>query len=137
MDKKYPVIDSVTIGAEVFKKFFWIVTLCILALIAGLWIMAVCTSAEQRANYVLRNTGYGKSRLYKAMSLSISAPLAFIISFYSFLVGANIVVAIFIGKSKSFLKGNVYIYTLRFLGLVLFVLAIVLFNDGLKLLKII
>jgi len=71
------------------------------------------------------------------MSLSISAPLAFIISFYSFLVGAKIVLAIFIGKSKSFLRGNAYIYTLRFLGLVLCVLATVLFHDGLKLLEII
>lgn len=79
----------------------------------------------------------GAPTMTKAMSLSISAPLAFIISFYSFLVGAKIVLAIFIGKSKSFLRGNAYIYTLRFLGLVLCVLAIVLFYDGLKLLEII
>ena len=79
----------------------------------------------------------GAPIMTKAMSLSISAPLAFIITFYFFLVGAKIVLAIVIGKSKSFLKGNVYIYTLRFLGLLLCVLAIVLFHDGLKLLEII
>ena len=79
----------------------------------------------------------GAPIMTKAMSLRISAPLAFIITFYFFLVGAKIVLAIVIGKSKSFLKGNVYIYTLRFLGLLLCVLAIVLFHDGLKLLEII
>ena len=77
----------------------------------------------------------GAPIMIKAMSLSISAPLAFIISFYFFLVGTKIVLAMIIGKSKSFLRGNVYIYTLRFLGLVLCLLAIVLFCDGLKLLE--
>lgn len=78
----------------------------------------------------------GAPIMTKAMSLNVSAPLAFIISFYSCLVGTKIVLAIFIGKSKSFLKGNMYIYTLRFLGMMLCVLAIMLFYDGLKLLAI-
>jgi len=79
----------------------------------------------------------GAPTMTKAMNLSISAPVAFIISFYSFLVGAKIVLAIVVGKSKSFLKGNVYVYTLRVLGLLLCFLAVVLLNDGLKLLEII
>ena len=73
----------------------------------------------------------GAPTMTKALSQNISAPLAFIISFYAFLVGSKIVLAILIGKSKSFLSGNVYIYTMRFLGLALCVLAIVLFHDGL------
>jgi len=79
----------------------------------------------------------GAPTMTKAMLQNISAPLAFIISFYAFLVGSKIVLAILIGKSKSLLSGNMYIFTMRFLGLVLCVLAIVLFQDGLKLLKII
>jgi len=79
----------------------------------------------------------GAPTMTKAMSQNISAPLAFIISFYVFLVGSKIVLAILIGKSKSLLSGNAYIFTMRFLGLVLCVLAIVLFHDGLTLLKII
>jgi len=79
----------------------------------------------------------GAPIMTKAMLQNISAPLAFIISFYTFLVGSKIVLAILIGKSKSLLSGNVYIFTMRFLGLVLCVLAIVLFRDGLKLLAII
>ncbi len=79
----------------------------------------------------------GAPTMIKAMRQNIIAPLAFIGSFYAFLVGSKILLAILVGKSKSFLVGNVYIYTMRFLGLVLCVLAFALFRDGLKLLEII
>ena len=76
----------------------------------------------------------GAPTMIKAIRQNIIAPLAFIGSFYALLVGSKILLAILVGKSKSFLVGNVYIYTMRFLGLVLCVLAFVLFRDGLKLL---
>jgi threonine/homoserine/homoserine lactone efflux protein len=79
----------------------------------------------------------GAPTMTKAMGQGISAPLAFIISFYVFLVGSKIVLAILIGKSKSLLSGNGYIFTMRFLGLLLCLLAFVLFHDGLELLEII
>jgi threonine/homoserine/homoserine lactone efflux protein len=79
----------------------------------------------------------GAPTITKAMNQSIIAALGFIFSFYAFLVGSKIVLAILIGKSKNFFVGNVYIYTMRFLGLALCVLAFVLFRDGLKLLGII
>jgi threonine/homoserine/homoserine lactone efflux protein len=79
----------------------------------------------------------GAPIMIKAMRQNIIAPLAFIGSFYALLVGSKILLAILVGKSKSFLVGNVYIYTMRFLGLVLCVLAFALFRDGLKLLEII
>ncbi len=79
----------------------------------------------------------GAPTMTKAMSLNIIAPLAFVCSFYILLVGSKIIVAILVGKSKSFLCGNMYIYTMRFLGLVLFVLAFALFFEGMKLLGII
>jgi len=79
----------------------------------------------------------GAPTMTKAMSQNISAPLAFIISFYVFLVGSKILLAVLIGKSKFLLSGNAYIFTMRFLGLALCFLAIVLFHDGLNLLKII
>ncbi|MCK5099832.1 MAG: LysE family transporter [Desulfobacteraceae bacterium] len=78
----------------------------------------------------------GAPTMTKAISQDISAPFAFIISFYIFLVGSKIALAIITGKSKSFLSGTVYIYIMRFLGLVLCVLAIVLFYDGLEMLGI-
>jgi len=79
----------------------------------------------------------GAPTMTKAMSQGISAPLAFIISFYLFLVGSKIMLAILIGKSKYLLSGNGYIFTMRFLGLLLCLLAFVLFHDGLELLEII
>lgn len=79
----------------------------------------------------------GAPTMTKAMSQNIGAPMVFIISFYVFLVGSKIMLAILIGKSKYLLIGKAYIFTMRFLGLVLCVLAIVLFRDGLNLLEII
>ena len=79
----------------------------------------------------------GAPTMTKAMTQGISVALAFIINFYVFLVESKIVLARIVGKSKSFLSGNAYIYIMRFLGLILCVLAIVLFRDGLKLLEII
>ncbi len=79
----------------------------------------------------------GAPIMTKAISLNINALLIFILSFYTFLVGSKILLAILIGRSKSFLCGNVYIYTMRFLGLLLGVLAIALFYNGIELLGII
>jgi len=78
----------------------------------------------------------GAPLMTRAMTLNVGAPFAFIIGFYTSLIGAKIVLAIMIGKSKSFLSGNLYIYIMRFLGLILCVLAIALFYDGLKLVQI-
>jgi len=72
----------------------------------------------------------------KAMTLNIFALLFFIGSFYIFLIGSKVLLAIFVGKSKSFLSGDVYIYIMRFLGLALVVLSFALFIDGLKLLRV-
>jgi threonine/homoserine/homoserine lactone efflux protein len=79
----------------------------------------------------------GAPTVTKAMAQNISSPLAFIISFYLFLVGSKIVLAIMVGKSKSLLTGKAYVFTMRFLGLVLVVLAVFLFRDGLKLIGIV
>ncbi|MCK5097577.1 MAG: LysE family transporter [Desulfobacteraceae bacterium] len=79
----------------------------------------------------------GAPTMTKAMNQNIIAASAFMIGFYLFLVGSKILLAILVGKSKSFLSGNMYIFTMRFLGLALCVLAFVLFYDGLKLLEIV
>lgn len=79
----------------------------------------------------------GAPTMTKAISVNIIALTAFITSFYIFLVGSKIIVAILTGKTRSFLKGKVYLYIMRFLGLALCVLAFVLFYDGLKLFGII
>ena len=57
-----------------------------------------------------------------------------ILGLISLLVGSKIVLAVAVGKYKSFLNGAIYIYTIRALGLILWILSVVLIYDGLKLL---
>ena len=64
----------------------------------------------------------------KAMDQSLLAPVSFILSFYMLLVGAKIILAILVGKSRTFLRGNRYIFTMRLLGFILILLAIYLLN---------
>ena len=81
--------------------------------------------------------GVGGPTVTKAMNLGMVAPLAFIGSFYVLLVGSKIVIALLVGKSRSFLIGKGYIYTMWLLGVALCALAIILFRDGFKLLEFI
>lgn len=76
----------------------------------------------------------GAPTMARAMSLNVGALLAFVIGFYTFLVGSKIMLALLIGRSKSLLSGRGYRYTMRFLGVVLLFFAFILFRDGLKLL---
>lgn len=78
----------------------------------------------------------GAPAMAKALSLHINALLAFLVSFYAFLVGSKILLAVLVGRSKSFLAGRAYISTMRILGLILIVFALALFYEGLTLLKI-
>lgn len=79
----------------------------------------------------------GAPTMTRAMNVNNIAPLLFICGFYTLLVGSKILLAVLVGKSKAFLSGAVYKYTLRFLGLALCVLALALFREGFKLLGLI
>jgi threonine/homoserine/homoserine lactone efflux protein len=72
----------------------------------------------------------------KAMEQSLTAAISFVLSFYVMLVGSKMVLAVLVGKSRSFLQGNTYIAIMRFLGFILIILAGFLFQDGLHLLGI-
>ena len=76
----------------------------------------------------------GGPTVNKAYSSSLVSAFAFMGSFYLLLVGSKVVLAILVGRSKSFLSGTMYVYTMRFLGIALCVLALLLFQDGLELL---
>lgn len=76
----------------------------------------------------------GMPLMVKAMQVNLLTMAIFLISFYLMLVGSKVFLAVLVGKSKSFLGGKFYINTMRFLGVVLCVLAIALFYDGVKLL---
>jgi uncharacterized membrane protein YdcZ (DUF606 family) len=70
------------------------------------------------------------------MNVGLTSSLFFIGSFYVMLVGAKIFLALVVSKSRSFLLGNRYIFTMRLLGFILVILAGFLFRDGLHLLGI-
>ena len=78
----------------------------------------------------------GAPTTIKAINLSLPAALSFVLSFYVLLVGSKIVLAIMVGKSRSFLLGNKYIFTMRLLGFILIIFAGFLFQDGLHLLGV-
>ena len=56
---------------------------------------------------------------------------AFIFSFYCFLIGSKVVTALIVGKFRTFLEGKIYLYIMRFLGIILAVFAISLFRNAL------
>ena len=75
----------------------------------------------------------GAPTVLKAFNINILSAIFFIIGFYFCLVGSKLSVALIVEKSKSFLKSNVYIYTIKLLGLVLLVFAIIFVKNGLNL----
>ena len=78
----------------------------------------------------------GAPTMTRANDQHIFAAAAFVISFYSLLIGSKIALAVLVGRSKTILKGSVYVYTMRFLGLALCALAVFLFKDEVNLLGI-
>ncbi|MCF6246088.1 MAG: LysE family transporter [Desulfobacula sp.] len=76
----------------------------------------------------------GAPTMAKANKVHLFAAVLYVIGFYLFLIGSKIVMAVLVGKSKSILKGRVYIFIMKFLGVLLCFLALFLFKDGLGLL---
>ena len=60
-----------------------------------------------------------------------AAAFAFILAFYAMLVGSKVAIALLVDRSKAFLKNRAFIWTLRILGMVLMVFALLLIRDGL------
>jgi len=77
----------------------------------------------------------GAPTILKGWTESPLLAVAFVASFFWCLVGSKVVLAVLAGKSRRFLMGKSYIYIMRILGLALFAFALVLFRDGLSLLK--
>ena len=76
----------------------------------------------------------GAPLLTKSLNIGWTAFFAFVLSFYLSLVGAKVILAVAVGRSKAFLSGRLYLYTMRFLGGLLVLFALLLFKEGLELL---
>lgn len=70
--------------------------------------------------------------LFKSYQISLGATLAFILSFYVFLVGSKLLIAALVDKSRSFLKNKSYAWIMRGLGFLLFVFAGIFIKEGLE-----
>lgn len=79
----------------------------------------------------------GAPIVIRAREQSLTAAAVFILCFLFSLVGAKVLVAVLVGRTKGVLAGKVYRYIMRVLGLLLFVFALSLVRDGLVLLKVI
>jgi threonine/homoserine/homoserine lactone efflux protein len=73
----------------------------------------------------------------KAFDIGMLPASAFILGFYVFLVGSKVLVAVVVGKSRFFLKSRNYIYTIRLLGIILLVFAVLFAKDSLELFGVI
>lgn len=78
----------------------------------------------------------GAPTFLKALDFHYLSAMGFMLSFYFFLVGAKIVMAVLVGKSRHFISGRGYVWAMRILGLFLFVFAGFLFQDGIRLLGV-
>ena len=76
----------------------------------------------------------GGALMGKALERGMTCLVVFLAAFYLALVGAKVVTALLVGRSRTFLGGPVYRTIMRLLGLALCVLALLLFRDGLNLL---
>ncbi|MDX9714416.1 MAG: LysE family translocator [Dissulfurispiraceae bacterium] len=78
----------------------------------------------------------GAPIVVKAMNNGMSILLVFIMSFYVFLVGSKIVIAVLVNKSRAFFSGKIYVYTMRMVAVILCALSGILFYEGYRLLNI-
>ena len=73
----------------------------------------------------------GAPTLLKAAKESVLAAVLFVVGLYVCLIGAKILVACLVARSRSFLKSRGYVYVNRLLGIALAVFAFLFLRDGL------
>ncbi len=74
----------------------------------------------------------GAPTVLKAYRTNLLSAFLFVSSFYLFLVGSKILIVLLADKSKTFLKSSAYIYTVKSLGVILLLIAVLFIKDGLK-----
>ncbi len=72
----------------------------------------------------------GTPLMMKANQLSFFSAALFVLGFYLTIIGAKVIIALLADKSRSFLQGKAYLWTLRILGALLIVLALILAREG-------
>lgn len=93
----------------------------------------VITNALNPHPYIFYMT-VGSPIIYRSIQQNILATLSFVGSFLVLLVGSKVVLAMVVERSRSFLKGRLYIWVMRVLGVLLIIFSMVLLRDGIELL---
>ena len=93
----------------------------------------VITNALNPHPYIFYMT-VGTPIIYRSLQQNILATLSFVGSFLLLLVGSKVVLALVVERSRSFLKGRLYIWVMRVLGALLIIFSMVLLRDGFELL---
>ncbi|MGX9367447.1 LysE family transporter [Desulfoplanes sp. PS50] len=78
----------------------------------------------------------GAPTTVRAHATGLLGSAGFLLGFYACLVGSKILLALLTGRFTAFLSSRGYLFLMRFLGLVLFGFALILFRDGLVLLGV-
>ena len=78
----------------------------------------------------------GAPKLIEAAEITWMTAVAFIAGLYACLIGAKILVAFLVGRSRGFLRSREYIYVNRVLGVVLAGFSIFFFRDGMRFLSL-
>lgn len=76
----------------------------------------------------------GAPTIIKASSVSVLAPVVFLVGFYLPLVGSKVALAVLLGRHRDVLSGRTYSYVMRFLAVLLAIFAVVLLVEGVNLL---
>ncbi len=69
---------------------------------------------------------------WRALEQGVLPASLFVGSFYFFLLGSKIAVAVVVGRSREFLSGGITLLAMRALGLLLCLLGLVLLRDGIR-----
>ena len=78
----------------------------------------------------------GGPMILDSTQVDISMAIFFVIGFYTMLVGSGTVVAMFVAKSKTLVKGKNYSHIIRVLGIVLIVFGLIFVRDALEFLGV-
>ncbi len=73
----------------------------------------------------------GAPTIAKGYGENVILPLLFVMSFYLFLVGSKIIVALLVDRSKGLVKSNVYIIVMRILAVILLLFCLYFIKEGL------
>lgn len=77
----------------------------------------------------------GAPAVVSASRQNLSAAIAFVGIFYVMLIGAKVSLAIVVSRVNTIMVGKCFIMSMRIIGVALWVLAIVLVRDGMRLLR--